>query len=320
VTTKPCLLVTDPGVIISASRRTDIPQYYARWFAERRKVGLAEFRTAFGTAGRVSLLRDDVLGYLFWTKNAAPFHDQLAGLRAEGIPYAFQYTVNGYGPPLEAHIPALSFVLADFLRVVRGLPDPRCAQWRYDPIVIADGFDLRYHLRRFCEIAAALAGATRVVNTSIVEPYVKTIRRVGAVVPTAQYRKLDPVRNPTAARRHPDLRQVGHEAAGRLVTELRGIAAEHGMELRTCCNPELALSPAQCCGAELFAGYGPVLEGRAARLASGPSRASCRCLKSVDIGMDNTCLGGCRYCYVVTSHELAVSNFRRHQPAGPSLR
>lgn len=71
--------------IISASRRTDIPHYFADWFAGRRTAGFAEYRTVYGGGKegkfRVSLKNEDVLEYLFWTKYSGSFHEQLALLK-----------------------------------------------------------------------------------------------------------------------------------------------------------------------------------------------------------------------------------------------
>ncbi|HDN25652.1 MAG TPA: DUF1848 family protein, partial [Thioploca sp.] len=114
--------------LISASRRTDIPHYFAKWFAERRKAGFAEFRNAFGGKGRVSLRNEDVLGYLFWTKYAHSFENPLQALRDEGIPYVFQYTITGYGHDLEPHIPRRENVIDDFIAIAKTLPSPECIQ------------------------------------------------------------------------------------------------------------------------------------------------------------------------------------------------
>ena len=100
--------------LISASRRTDIPRFYARWVGARRRQGFAERRTALGVAGRVSLRRADVLGFLFWTRDARPFMKELEALRAEGIPYAFQFTINGYGRELEPRRPRLAEAIGSF--------------------------------------------------------------------------------------------------------------------------------------------------------------------------------------------------------------
>ena len=108
--------------LISASRRTDLPRYFGRWFANRRREGYAEYQTAFGVAGRVSLKRADVLGYLFWTRNAQPFQPELHALLQEGVPVAFQFTLNGYGPDLEPNAPPLALAIDSFRTVAKWLP------------------------------------------------------------------------------------------------------------------------------------------------------------------------------------------------------
>jgi hypothetical protein len=303
--------------IISASRRTDIPRYFAGFFAERRRAGYAKFSNAFGGKGSASLRDEDVLGYLFWTRFAGGFADNLRALRDDGIPYVFQYTITGYGRDLEPYTPGTARAIEDLLSVGSRLPDPACIQWRYDPIVLSESYDGAWHVENFARIAGELANAVRVVNTSLIEPYQKAIRRVNDA--TVRFREIDPGRHKSAAKKYPDLLQAG-EGAHQLVKELGGIASERGMELRVCSNPELALPVSQCCSTELFAPYGEPLMRELGNLRPRPSRESCRCLETVDIGMDNTCLAGCKYCYVLVSHQSAVENFKRHDPARVSLR
>jgi hypothetical protein len=287
-------------IIISASRRTD------------------RFRNVFGGEGQVSMRTEDVLGYLFWTRDARPFRDQLKALREEdNIPYVFQYTITGLGQDLEPQAPRLEQVIADFHAVSRDLPDSSCIQWRYDPIVLSDRYTTAFHRTTFAELACALDGATRVVNTSVVEPYMKAIRRVAN--PSVCYRTVDPDRHKSVVKRHPGLSQVGKELLP-FLQDLAGIAAQHGMELRSCCNPEWELPPSQCCGVELFAAHGRTVANTVAALSAAPSRNDCRCLKTVDIGMDNTCVAGCKYCYAVGSHQTAVTHYRNHDPAHSALR
>jgi len=305
------------AVIISASRRTDIPRYFGRWFAQRRAQGIAEFRNVFGGKGQVSRRTEDVIAYLFWTRDARPFEDQLRALRDQGTPYVFQYTITGLGRDIEPHVPHRARAIEDFLAVSRDLPDPGCIQWRYDPIFLSDRYTNAFHRRNFGEIARALEGATRVVNVSVVEPYMKAIRRV--TDPSARYRTVREERHRTVHKRHPTLPQVGKEIIP-FLEELQAMAANHGMQLRSCCNPEWGLPASQCCGVDLFAGFGQKVYDRVSSVGPGPSRESCRCMKTVDIGMDNTCLGGCAYCYVVDAHERAVSHYRNHDPRRAALR
>jgi hypothetical protein len=300
--------------LISASRRTDIPQFYGAWFAARRKAGFCESRNVFGGGYRISLRPEDVAGYLFWTKNSAPFEDQLAELLGEGVPVAIQFTLNGYGPSVEANIPGPDVTIPAFLRASGMLPSPSAIQWRYDPVVVTGMFTADWHKSNFRRIASRLQGATRICNTSVVEPYLRVVRRMGEEV---AYRCVDPGRHRQVARQYPALRQAGEAEAG-LIEDLSRIAREYGIALRACCNPELKLPAAACCGAELFDGYG--IGERLAAAGPGPSRTGCRCLKTLDIGMDNTCPGGCAYCYVTTSARAVVRNAAGHAASSPRMR
>jgi hypothetical protein len=280
--------------LVSASRRSDIPQFFGDWFAARRRDGFCEARSVYGRRYRVSLLPDDVTGYLFWTKFGAPFEGQLRGMLNEGVAAAFQFTLNGYGPAVEANIPPLDETIASFLRISRLLPSPACIQWRYDPVVVSDAFPLAWHRANFSRIAAALEGATRVCNVSVVEPYAKVVRRMGEGV---AYRAEAAGRHAAVARRSPGLRRAG-AAESDLLAEMAGMAKGHGIELRGCCSPELALPGAACCGAEPFEPYG--LSGALLAAGGAPSRPGCRCLRSKDIGSPDSCPGGCRYCYATS--------------------
>ncbi|HNW42894.1 MAG TPA: DUF1848 family protein [Elusimicrobiales bacterium] len=310
--------------IISASRRTDIPHYYAPWFRARRRAGFADYRTVFGGGSkgyfRASLRPEEVIGYLFWTKFAGPFHGELAALRAENLPYVFQYTITGYGREIEPGIPDREAAIADFLAVEKTLPGPAAIQWRYDPVLISDKtYGHAWHRENFRQIAARLAGHTRVVNVSFTEPYRKAVGKVPAGHNILW--RQSPGQCEGLALKHPQLRAVG-EPETALLHELAAIAGACGIQLRVCCNKEYAYEfpRAQCCGPELFAPYGPVLELQVTGLPQGPSRESCRCLKTVDIGMSDTCPAGCFYCYVTTTAQQAAKNFENHDPGAARLR
>lgn len=310
--------------IVSASRRSDIPQFYAEWFRNRRREGFVEYRTVYGGGKngyfRASLLREDVLGYLFWTKFAGPFHEELRDMRNEGIPYVFQYTITGYGTEIQPRIPPAEKTIDDFLQVAANLPAADAIQWRYDPILISTAYNADWHRKNFSNIASKLKGATRVVNVSFTEPYLKAIAKTDQWK-SIRWRQLDPRRHKTVIRKYPDLQLVGQEEE-QLLTELEEIARSCGINLRVCCNMEYDTSfpLAQCCSPEMFASYGESIFKCVSALQLGHSRDQCRCLKSVDIGMDTTCPGGCFYCYVTTSRERALKNYEMHNPVLPRLR
>lgn len=303
--------------IISASRRTDIPQFYAKWFEHRLRDGVVAFRNVFGGKGQASLKPEDVAGFLFWSKYAKPFHGILEMLRSARTPYAFQYTITGMGGlPIEPNIPKPSTAIDDFLTIRQGLPSSRAIQWRYDPIVLTDECHASYHLKKFAEIAKALQGATKVVNVSFVEPYAKSIRRLKHDESIC-FRPVDPKKHKSVMRYQDQIHHIYPSQGKPFLQELASCARMYGMELRACCNPEFEITASQCISHEMFLDYDtdPI-----DTLKQRPSRSDCQCLSTIDIGMDNTCMGGCQYCYVVVSQKTASRNFQAHDPKATMLR
>ena len=94
--------------IISASRRTDIPAFHGEWFRRRRAERFCETANPFsGQTRRVSLARDDVLGWVFWSRDYAPFIDTLGALHDEGQRFLCQFTINGFPRALDPRVPGI---------------------------------------------------------------------------------------------------------------------------------------------------------------------------------------------------------------------
>ena len=82
-------------IIISASRSTDIPAFYAEWFVNRLKVGYCVWYNPFNQQPiYVSFKNCKVV--VFWTKNPKPLIPLLKILDEKGIHYYFQFTLNDY--------------------------------------------------------------------------------------------------------------------------------------------------------------------------------------------------------------------------------
>ena len=82
-------------VIISASRSTDIPAFYAKWFFNRLAKGYCVWYNPFNQQPMyVSFKNCKVI--VFWTKNPAPIIPYLPELDKRGIHYYFQVTLNDY--------------------------------------------------------------------------------------------------------------------------------------------------------------------------------------------------------------------------------
>lgn len=104
-------------MIISASRRTDIPAFYAPWFFNRLREGYLLVPNPFNpkAVSRISLDPAVVDCIVFWTKNPAPMLPRLREL--ERYKYYFQFTLNPYGADVENRLPDLSRRIETFKRL-----------------------------------------------------------------------------------------------------------------------------------------------------------------------------------------------------------
>jgi len=290
-------------MIISASRRTDIPALYGEWFLNRIRAGSCLVPNPFNRhqVAEVSLRRADVDAFVFWTRNPTPFLPVLDELERRGYPFYFLFTITGLGPPLEPWCPSTEEAVTAFVRLADRLGSNRVI-WRFDPIILPEGASVRGCQERFVGIARSLAGATSQVKISFVDLYRKTTRRLGSI--GTEY-LADP-------RQHPQL----EELLSRMVTA----ASDNGMSITTCAEKadyaHLGIGAGRCVDAQLLSRlFG--CEGSTAKDAG--QRPACACSPSKDIGMCDSCVHGCRYCYATLSHRGALANRARHDPTGPSL-
>lgn len=84
-------------MILSVSRRTDIPNYYSEWFYNRIKEGFLYVRNPMNVhqISEIKITPDVVDCIVFWTKNPLPMMERLDELKA--YHYYFQFTLTGYG-------------------------------------------------------------------------------------------------------------------------------------------------------------------------------------------------------------------------------
>ena len=293
-------------MIISVSRRTDIPAFYSEWFHHRIEAGYCLTPHPFNRNKiyEISLAPEDVDALVFWTKNPAPMFPLLPELDQRGFQYYFLYTLNHYPAPLEPNLPPLDDRLAAFETLSRTIGLHRVI-WRYDPIIISNRTGPEYHRRVFSRLCQDLQGLTNKVITSVLSPYAKTRRRLTAL--ETQGFVFD-----WTAGDSPNLPP--------LLRDLEAQARRCGMQL-TLCAPT---GPVKDSGLPL----GACIDGDLInRLKSTDSffrpdlgqRDTCRCVVSKDIGINDTCLHHCPYCYATVSEKAAEANHARHDPASPLL-
>ena len=262
-------------MILSASRRTDIPAFYADWFLRRVKEGFVCVRNPLNRrqVSRISLAPEVVDCIVFWSKNPAPMLDRLEELR--DYMYYFQYTLNGYDRTVEPRVPEEEARLRVFRTLSERLGRERVI-WRYDPILLTETLDPDFHARTFRRLAEALAGYTEKAVVSFVDLYParnrKALEAVGLLRPTEETLR---------------------ELAGRLAE----IARSCGLEIATCAEPmdlsDLGIGHNRCIDGDLISR----LLGCPIRVGPDGQRPDCGCVKCEEIGAYDTCLHGCVYCY-----------------------
>lgn len=293
-------------MIVSASYRTDIPALYGRWFINRWRAGFARVINPYGGPPTTISLCQGVDGFVFWTRNVAPFTEALALVRAAGLPFMVSHTVTGYPRALERSVVEPERAVAA-IRAVAASHGPRAVVWRYDPIVFSTLTPADFHRANFTRLAKSMAGVVDEVVISFAQIYRKSARN------------LD-----TAALSHGFQWRVGDDGEKRtLASDLAAIAAGFGMRVSVCSQPDYTASgtePAVCVDARrleaVAAGWGL---DRAITVRSKGNRPGCACHESRDIGAYDTCLQGCTYCYAVGSAEAARRRYRRHDPDGEFL-
>ena len=270
-------------MIISASRRTDLPSFHAEWFIRQVRAAFCEVPNPRfpGQKSRISLAADDVDCFVFWTRNPAPLFPFLPELDDGEYPYYFLYTVVDYPPLIEPAAGPLCKRIAVFKQLAARIGPGRVV-WRYDPVILTGELGFSYHAERFRHIAEALRGCTDTVIVSFFDSYAKAEKRLRQ----AGIQRLDPRSAANAG------------AAAAFLARLADTARENGMGIRSCSETfetEAAGVPrGSCIDAErIKREFGISVTAHKDR----GQRKLCRCGKSRDIGSYNTCPRGCLYCY-----------------------
>lgn len=286
-------------MILSASRRTDIPALYADWFCNRLREGYVYVRNPRvpHQVSHVDLSPDTVDMIVFWTKNALLMEGPLEEVVRLGYPFYFQYTITPYGSDIEPGLPTKQAIISNFIRLSSIYGKERMV-WRYDPILINHKYSMDFHKEAFASMCALLAPWACRCVFSFIDPYPKAMRRSGG--------QIDRLLSP------PEMR--------RLAAEFSHIAAAHRLPLMSCCEAmdlsQYGIQHSACIDAGLIEN----LLGCPLLVKKDPNqRNGCGCVQSIDIGAYDTCTHGCLYCYATHSSEALMHNLCRHDDASPLL-
>lgn len=285
-------------MIISASRRTDIPAYYSEWLFKRLQEGFCITVNPINPTlfYKIPLNKEIVDAIVFWSKNPYPMLKKLHLL--SDYQYYFQYTITPYADDIEKNLPRKKYLVDTFIKLSKLIGKNRVI-WRYDPILLSPKYSIQYHLQYFNTLCGNLAPYTTKVIVSFLTIYRKNKSRcedLQLVPPTPQEKD-------------------------RLLAALAETAYPHGLRFEICSqdfpqNSRYPIYNARCIDLNLI----NELTGKNFIIEKDPSqRDLCGCVKSCDIGMYNSCYNGCVYCYAAYKNNRLEENKTKHNPESPML-
>ncbi|MHC1748943.1 MAG: DUF1848 domain-containing protein [Cellulosilyticaceae bacterium] len=284
-------------MIVSVSRRTDIPAFYSDWFFNRLKEGFVYVINPMNSkqVSKVMLTPDKVDCFVFWTKNAGPMLERLDELK--DYKYYFQFTITAYDKDIENGILDKKEVINNFKTLSNKIGKERVVL-RYDPILLSEKYTIEYHCRAFEKLCRQLQGYTEKCIISFIDFYKKTERN------TKELRLLP-------------LTNIEIE---KITEKIAQIAKKYKLEVETCSEginlSKYGIKKGKCIDDELIS---KIIGCEVNVKKDNTQREVCGCVKSVDIGQYNTCKHHCLYCYANFNYTQVEENYLQHVKESPVL-
>lgn len=283
-------------MIINTGGRTDTVNYYSDWLLNRFEEGYVYSRNPLfpNHITKYTLDPSVVDCVVFCSKNYRPILPELHRI-TDRFNIFCHYTITAYGKDVEPNVPDIDRSIGTLVELSEKVGSKRIA-WRYDPVLLTEKYTVDYHLKMFDYMASRLAPFVNFCVFSFVEMYKRLEYNMPELIPLTDRDKE------------------------KLAEGMGAIARKYGLHLQTCGTSEnyirygIAVS-----GCMTTVSLENALGCRFKNMAHKGTRIGCSCMPTRDIGAYNTCLNGCRYCYANKKPELAVENYKLHDPASPLL-
>ena len=289
-------------MILSVSRRTDIPAFYAEWFMNRLKEGFVYVRNPFNykQISNIPLSPANIDCIVFWTKDPQNIMRYLKQIGEMGYNYYFQFTITPYGKDIESNLRDKREIIQTFRELSESEGKEKTIL-RYDPILVQDSgkYSINFHIEAFERLLDSLSPFTDKIVISFIDLYRKTAKNMKNI----KIKELP----------DKDIRFI----AGRF----SDIAKRYNLRIETCAEKidlqRFGINHAKCIDGNLIekiAGY--TISGKNKR---DGGRLFCGCMKCIDIGQYGGCIHGCAYCYANADKNKAFKNYGDHNPNSPVL-
>ena len=281
-------------MILNTGTRTDIPAFFHKWFLKRIDEGFVLSKNPYNNQiYKYNFDPKTVDCICFCSKNPKPLVRNLDNL-SDYRQFWF-VTITSYGKDIEVNVPNYKKVIKTFKILSENL-GANAVAWRYDPIFITEKYDLDFHIDRFGDMASQLHEYTSDCTISFIDLYQKVLRNF------------------------PQGREVTTEERLVIGKNFAEIADEYGIQMKTCVEGTLidqfGFDSSGCMTQQ-------VLEnaiGNNLKVPKGKYKnRECNCLMGRDIGLYNTCMHGCKYCYANSNIKLVKKNQKLHNPYSPLL-
>ena len=282
-------------MIINTGMRTDIPAFYSNWLLNRIKEGYVYVRNPYykHQVTKYSLNPNVVDCLAFCTKNPHPLISHLSEL--DQYKQFWFVTITPYGKDIGPNVPDKKQVINDFKKLSEYLGKDAVAV-RYDPIFINEKFDVNTHIRCFEKLLDELKGYTEDCTISFLDMYEKVKRNA------------------------PDLRPPTEDEQIYIAKAFSKIGEQNNIKIHSCCEKEFlkdyGLDITGCMSKEIIE---KAINNKLNVPKSHSKREGCTCLLGNDIGMYNTCMHLCKYCYANANSGLVKENIKKHNPNSPFL-
>lgn len=279
-------------MIISVSRRTDIPAFYLQWFFNRLKEGYVLVRNPmnYNQVSKISLRKEDVDCFVFWTKNPKNILRSIHMLNDYN--FYFQISLTPYDKNIEVGLPKKEEIIESFIELSKTIGKEKVI-WRYDPILLSKDINYDYHFEHYDYIASKLSGFTDKCIISYLDEYKKTVRNTKDIY----------------------LKKIHEEDMIEIVRGLSEIASKYNININSCCEKvdlsDYGISHGKCIDDQLVS---RIIGNRLLIKKDKNQREECGCIKSIDIGAYNTCPHLCKYCYANYNSKTVLNNHMLHNP------
>ncbi|MBE6505669.1 MAG: DUF1848 domain-containing protein [Methanobrevibacter sp.] len=281
-------------MIINTGSRTDIPAFFSKWFLNRIDEGFVCSRNPYNGDIYKYPLDSKIIDCLcFCTKNPRPLLKNIESLN--DFKQFWFVTITPYGKDIEKNVPDFKNIIKSFKALSETL-GINSVSWRYDPIFLTEKYSLDFHIDRFEEMASELSAYTNDCTISFIDMYQKVLRNF------------------------PEVNEVTVDERLKIGENFSKIANEYDLKMKTCVEGTLldqfGFDSSGCMTQNVI----EKAIGNNLKIPKGKYRIrECDCIFGRDIGVYNTCLHGCRYCYANANMRLVKKNQMLHNPDSPLL-